>query len=70
MNEVRVNQVYRSNRGNGPLRAKVTTLFSDGRVRLYRWDERGSDARRVYFTLTERYLRSPRCGWKKQPHAE
>lgn len=59
-----IGNVYRSNEGRGPLRAKVVTMFSDRRARLYRWNEKKGEARRVYFTLPMSYLESPRCGWK------
>lgn len=64
MSHAAIGREYRSNGGNGPLRAKVVTLFSDGRVRMYRWYEKRGNARRVYFTTTTRYMESPRCGWK------
>ena len=60
--EIRVGDRYRSNGGAGPLTAVVVALTPLGNVRMYRYL---TDRARVYFTLTERYMRSPRCGWRK-----
>ena len=57
--------VLRSNDGAGPLLAEVAQVFSDGSVLLRRWDSKAAKKRRhkTPFSLTLRFLRSPRCGW-------
>ncbi len=66
MTAIAIGQTYRSNLGAGPLRARIVSIDAE-RVRLYRWDERKSDKHRVYFTMMDRYLASPRCGWRLLP---
>ena len=54
--------LFRSNNGAGPLLARILAV-KDGIVYLERWTEKGK--RRTRFTLTEKFLQSPRCGWKR-----
>lgn len=61
---LQVGDVFRSNGGRGPIRAKIVDFPRAGEVRLYHWNERKGDARRCYFTLKERFFDSPSCGWR------
>ena len=54
--------VFRSNDGAGPLRARIL-LWARGKVEMERWHQK-SPSRRVRYTLSERYFTSPSCGWK------
>lgn len=54
--------VYVSNDGNGPLRARILCV-SEGVVKMERWHPNTPD-RRDRFELSLDYLTSPKCGWK------
>ena len=56
--------LLRSNHGAGPLIAEVIGVFSDGSVRLDRWDSRSKSKRRTPFSLSLDLLCSPRCAWR------
>ncbi len=54
--------IYRSNNGHGPLRARILSV-SHGKATMERWNEKGS--RKDRYEISVAYLMSPRCGWKK-----
>ena len=62
--EPHVGQVLFSNNGRGPLLAEITGIYSDGSVKLERWDRRSKSKYRTPFSLSMEYLRSTACGWK------
>lgn len=66
MTQVEHTDTFRSNNGTGPLLARV--LFIDnGIATMERWRDGGR--RITYFELPGSFLRSPLCGWVKQPSA-
>lgn len=54
---------YQSNKGHGPLTARIISITAKG-VLLERW--RRENGKRTRFTLSLSYFTSPACGWKKQ----
>lgn len=56
------NDIYRSNRGAGPLHARILCA-TDETVKMERWEDRPD--RTTRFELSIKYLLSPGCGWKK-----
>lgn len=63
-----IGQVYRSDDGNGTLLSEIVgidTAWHLGYVAIMeRWNPKSKRKSRTRFTLTFRYLRSPRCGWR------
>ena len=56
---------FLSNNGNGPLEARILSI-ANGVAKMERRN-RGGGGLPVRFTLTERFLQSPHCGWRKKP---
>lgn len=55
-------EIYRSNNGKGPLRARILK-WQDGWLTLERWNRRRPE-RRMKFMLPERFWMSDGCGWR------
>lgn len=60
------NDIYISNNGSGPLRARILCA-TPKTVTMERWHKNGLV--RTRFTLPASYLLSPNCGWVKQQSA-
>lgn len=54
--------VYRSNEGAGPLKARILCV-GDGYVHMERWKRSQESA--VRFSLPIKFFLSDRCGWKR-----
>jgi len=58
--KVAIDQVYVSNKGRGPMRARVESI-KDGRAVLLRLDTKRA---RIRYIVPVHFFLSPSCGWR------
>lgn len=60
-----MNEIYYSNNGRGPGVARIISI-NNGVVFLERKAKIDSHRKWQRFTLSERFFKSPSCGWKRR----
>ena len=56
---------FLSNRGHGPLVARILCIVDDV-AKMERWHKKSGPQRAVRFNVPVKYLMSDNCGWRKQ----